>query len=224
MFDTYMRLDKDIAHLLDYLEEKIGKNKVLVFLTASNSRMKSVKELKKHKLNTGFHSAFNAVSLLKSYLNITYGAGDWVVYFDSQQIYLNKNLIEDSKLSLSEIQDKAAEFLIQFKGIANAIPAHKLFNNYFSGGVMLKAQKTFNANRSGDVLLNLAPGWRSKDFDRQRYNRPAKVPLIWYGWLVNRSVNINSIDVSSIVPTLSLFLDINVPEGCFSNPILNIKK
>ena len=39
-------------------------------------------------------------------------------YYD-QQIYLNHKLIENKQLSLTEIQEKSAEFLVQFSGVSD---------------------------------------------------------------------------------------------------------
>ena len=46
-------------------------------------------------------------------------------YYD-QQIYLNHKLIEEKQLNLADIQEKAAEFLIQFSGVNEVYSGKRL--------------------------------------------------------------------------------------------------
>ena len=56
-------------------------------------------------------------TLLNMYLMATYGEGQYVEAYYDQQIYLNHKLLEDKQLNLTEIQEKSAEFLVQFSGV-----------------------------------------------------------------------------------------------------------
>jgi len=60
--------------------------------------------------------------LLRSYLNAVYGEGNWVKGYSERQIFLNRTLIEDAKLSLDDVQKKVARFLVQFTGVEAAYP------------------------------------------------------------------------------------------------------
>jgi len=37
--------------------------------------------------------------------------------YDAEQIYLDRQLIEQKKISLKEMQDKIADFMIEFEGV-----------------------------------------------------------------------------------------------------------
>ena len=50
-------------------------------------------------------------ALLNLYLAAIYGEGQWVEAHFEQQIYLNHKLIEQKQLNISEILNRAAEFL-----------------------------------------------------------------------------------------------------------------
>ena len=56
----------------------------------------------------------------------TYGEGQFVEAYQDQQIYLYHKQIEKTQLDLAEIQDKAADFLIQFSGVNEVYSAHRL--------------------------------------------------------------------------------------------------
>ena len=57
-------------------------------------------DLRKIKVNSDYFSIFKAVALLKSYLGLVYGPGDWISDYDQGQIYLNRELIEQKKINL----------------------------------------------------------------------------------------------------------------------------
>ncbi|PKQ65677.1 hypothetical protein BZG02_01335 [Labilibaculum filiforme] len=223
MLDNFIRLDKELEHLLSFLDEQIGMENVLIFVTADQSANYTPENLIEQNIPNGYFSTYNAIALLKSYFNILYGNGEWVLGYDSQQVYLNHQLIEDSKLSVIDLQIKAAEFLIQFSGVATTTTANSLVKSNYTHGVIQKVQRSFNQKRSGDVMLTLEPGWMHSIKDERdeiaQYSYTNQVPLFWYGWKIKRSVISRSIYIEDIVPTISSFLNISIPSGCDGNPI-----
>lgn len=224
--DTYLRLDKEIAHILDFIDENFGKENVLVFLTADHGVAHIPKYLEDMKIPSGSFNYNSMLTLAKSYLNAIYGEGDWIAEYNEQQLYLNRNLIEDSKLSLPEFQRKVADFVVQFSGVANTITSTDLMTTNYTSGIYQKMQNNFNQNRSGDVFINLDPGWIEGKTDatlhNSGYNYDTHVPLIWYGWKIGRKSITRRLSVTEIVPTISSLLNIEYPNGCMSQPILEL--
>ncbi|PKQ69146.1 hypothetical protein BZG01_02240 [Labilibaculum manganireducens] len=223
MIDNFVRLDQELEHFLSFLDEQIGMESVLVFVTADQSANYTPENLSEQNIPNGYFSTYNAIALLKSYFNILYGHGEWVLGYDSQQVYLNHQLIEDSKLSIIDLQIKAAEFLIQFSGVATTTTANSLVKSNYTHGILQKVQRSFNQKRSGDVMLTLEQGWMHKIKDERdeiaQYSYTNQVPLFWYGWKIKRSVISRSVYIEDIVPTVSSFLNISIPSGCDGNPI-----
>ena len=105
MEDTYLRLDKEIAELLKYIESGYGTENVLFFLTSTSSVSYHADYLKeKFRMTTGIFNPESSVSLLKSFLNLKYGEGDWVEKFSNQQLYLNHDLIAKKRINLHDMQ------------------------------------------------------------------------------------------------------------------------
>lgn len=228
MLDNFIRLDQEIEHFLDFLDEQIGLENVLVFLTADQTTNYTPENLSSQNIPNGYFSSYNAMALLKSYLNVLYGSGEWILGYDSQQVYLNRKLIEDSKLSLEEMQIKAADFLIQFSGVSKTITASSLNKANYTHGVLQKVQRSYNQKRSGDVLLTLEPGWMHKMKDERdeiaQYSYTNQVPLFWFGWKIKRSTVYRTVQVEDIVPTIASFLNISIPAGCDGTPIDELVK
>lgn len=224
--DIYLRLDREIAHLLQFLDSYLGKEQVLIFLTSTNGSAYSPKELIKQKIPSGEFDGTRATMLLQTYLNVIYGKGKWLSVYLNKQIYLNRNLIEDSSINLNEIQERSARFLTQFTGIANAVTANTLEKTFFEKGIFSYLQNSFNQNRSGDVLINLNPGWIEKTNEKTQANSgyiyDTHVPLIWYGWKIKANKIGREISITDIAPTIGYLLKIPLANGSSGKPIIEL--
>jgi predicted AlkP superfamily pyrophosphatase or phosphodiesterase len=215
--DTYLRLDQDIAHLLEFLDDQLGMENVLVCLTAENALAVDPNYLSQTRIPSGFFNYRTSISLLKSYLNAIYGRGEWVTFYYAQQIYLNHQLIEDSNLSLEEVQDRVARFMVQINGVSNATQSYVLQQNYFTDGVLHRIQNSYYPKRSGDVILYLTPGWVEHSnvgggaYAEFRYT--PHVPLIFYGWKINRVTIPSLVSPTDIAPSIASFLEISMPDN-----------
>lgn len=226
--DAYLRLDQDIAHLLTFLDEHLGLENVLVYVTAENALAVDPRYLAEYRIPSGFFNYRTSISLLKSYLNAIYGRGDWVTFYYAQQIYLNHQLIEDSRLSLEEVQDQVARFMIQMGGVSNAVQSYVLQRNQFSEGVLQKIQNSYYQKRSGDVILYLTPGYVEHsnmgggDFAEFKY--APHVPLMFYGWKVNRITIPYKVSPTDIATSIASFLEISMPENATGTVITDLVK
>lgn len=161
-----------------------------------------------------------------------YGPGEWVESYFNQQIYLNRNLIDKQKLDLEQVQQTAVTFVINLKGVSNAISSTTLEKTNFTSGIAQKIQNSYNQERSGDVIINLSPGWYVKGskydkFSHKRfssYQDDTHVPLIFYGWKIKHGENTNPVSISDIAPTLSSILDISFPAASTGTSLLEIIK
>ncbi len=230
--DMYIRLDKDLAHFIKFTEEYVGKENVLIILSSDRGATDSPDFLKDIRIPGGYFNESSGISLLNSYLRAIYGQGDWINSYFDQQIYLNRDLIEKKKLTLEEVQQTSASFLINLKGVANAISSTTLEKTNFTSGIAQKIQNSYNQERSGDVIINLSPGWAVKGskydkFTHKRfsgYHDDTHVPLIFYGWKIKKGSSSENISMTDIAPTLSLILNISFPNASTGKPIQNMIK
>jgi hypothetical protein len=222
MEDTYLRLDMNIAELLKYIESGYGTENVLFFLTSTSSVAYHADYLKeKYRLNTGIFNPESSVALLKSFLNIKFGEGDWVEKFSNQQLYLNHDLISKKKLNLRDVQAETARFLNQFEGIAYAKAAAEIESDNFLGGPLSAFQNNFYIKRSGDVMIRYEEGWLSKDkYKSIDYTDNDQVPLLWYGAGVKKGVTYRKTDATDVVPTICAMLGI-VPPGSSTGIVID---
>lgn len=221
--DALYRLDVEVERLLAYLHDQIGKRNILVYFTAAHGVCEVPAVLESNKIPAGYFSQNQAVTLLRSYMNAIYGQGEWVRGYHERQIFLNRNLIEDARIPLEEIQSRVARFMIQFSGIAAAYPYYAFENDNFMNGHLRLISNNYSPLRSGDVILILKPGWVDKGDFVTNHNSPwdydSHVPLIWYGWSVNRATVNRKVSMTGVAATLSSIMRIPLPNACTGEPL-----
>jgi predicted AlkP superfamily pyrophosphatase or phosphodiesterase len=220
--DDYIRLDQDLAELLKFLDAQIGKENLLVFLTADHAAPEVPAYLMDLKIPAGYIDEGKMNYELKSYLKKMYG-DSLVLNMSNQQVFLNHKVIEEKKLVLQQVQEDAASFLQNLNGVAEVITWTTMNNTAFTEGSRYLMQKGFNANRSGDVLINYLPAWvdyqRTGTTHGSPYSYDTHVPLIFYGWNIRPGSSAEQVYITDIAPTLAMMLNIQFPNGCTGKPI-----
>ena len=220
--DTYLRLDRDLGALLDLLENEIGKDQTLVFLTADHGAAHAAGFLAQRRVPAGSIGPVLMRDSLQHELARRHGAGNWVQAYDNQQIYLNHNLIRSCNLRLSDVEEEVVGFMTQFAGVSRAIAAVDLQKSHWESGLLMYLENGFYPKRSGDVLVVLEPGWLEGyagplvkgTTHGTASNYDTHVPLVFWGGLIKRGESAAPVRVVDIAPTLAQWLRIQEPNGC----------
>jgi hypothetical protein len=221
MEDLYLRLDQEIASLIHQIEKKFGKEEVLIFLTSNMSASYSPNyQREKLKFPAGTFSPENAIALLNSYLNLTFGDLSWIAYNNGLQLYLNHQLVELNKIEISNIREKTATFISQFEGIETAMTADMLNQGLQFSPAHKAIGNSFYPSRSGDVLYLLIEGWQPVYKNKKiNYTDQYRLPLVFYGAGIRKQVIGNSCEAPDFLSTISHILKIPPPNRSYGNII-----
>lgn len=229
--DAYIKLDKDIAHLLAAIDDFVGMENVVVYLTSDRGACENTKWLEDINLEVGEFNAKRASVLLNSYLRAIYGMGNWIDGFYNNEMYLGHFDIDKAQLSVDEVQDKASQMFVNFSGVATVISTSSLLKGTYSSGIMRQAQNSYFQSRSGDLILALDYGWRFKGANETSlcdcnsgYNENTHVPLIFYGGGIPNQEIYRYISMDNLAVTLSFLLDISLPNKSTGEPIVEVLK
>ncbi len=222
--DALFRLDQDLAYFLAFLDKEYGKENVLVFLTSTGVLPHRASFLKEQQLPGGELDPDRLVTLLKAYLNATYGPGEWIEAYTSENIYLNRELIHAANLSLKEVQEQSVSILEEMDAVYSANTASNLGNLEYLHGVNRSMQASYYPKRSGDVFLELKPNFTVKANPYRKVIRyaPANSYLYWWGWKMKRNKIIRPVSVCDIAPSLAEMLQMNAPNGSTGDVIQEI--
>ncbi|MES2397266.1 MAG: alkaline phosphatase PafA [Bacteroidota bacterium] len=221
--DDYIRLDKDLAELLKFIDEQVGKNNALIFLTADHAAPEVPSYLIDLKIPAGYVAESKVLKDLKDHLLKSYG-DTLALSFENQQVFLNHAAIDNKKLELEKVQNEVAAFLLNAEGVAEVLTATTLNNASFTEGSRYLMQKGFNAKRSGDVLVNYLPGWvdgysYTGTTHGSPYSYDTHVPLIFHGWNIRQGSSAEQVYITDVAATLAMMLNIQFPNGCTGKPI-----
>lgn len=219
--DIYYRLDKDISSLLEHVEKSVGLQNTLIVVTPTGYYNTTTDIDNKSEI---FYSN-RCEALLNMYLIAIYGNGQWVERYYDKQIYLNRKLIESKNLSLKEIQDKAAEFVIQFTGVQDATTITSLLSGD-ANTYMAEYRNSLNKDVSGDIFLEITPGYEVVDeritLSQNKVQKETAIvaPIIFWGFNIKPQKIKRSVKATEIAPTISRILRIRSPNGAKEQPLI----
>ncbi len=211
--DMIYRLDLELGSMVRYITSQVQGGQVLFTITSDHGISEAWDDVypERDRFNVGQFK-----TLLSSFLGVQFGPGEWVTGYVDRQVYFNHNLIFKEGLSLVEIQNRAATFALQFRGVSHVLTSTALASTNFSEGYGRRMQKSFYPRRGGDLVLNLMPGWieerpEAKSLPGSMYAYDTGVPLILFGWrMLPRTVS-RPVDMTQVAPTLAHILGIGRP-------------
>jgi arylsulfatase A-like enzyme len=230
--DTYLRLDLELGEMIDKIEAEVGKGNVLFFLTADHGAAHVPEFLQEMKVPAGVAGSTMVKDSVESFLNKQYGKGAWVERYINQQIYLNRKLIDSKKLTLADVQQRVAEYVVRLAMVDRAVTATNLATTNWTGGLMGRVERGYYPSRSGDVIVVLSPAWfegygagKPTGTTHGSYsNYDTHVPLVWYGWKVKPGESSVETKVADIAPTIASWLYIQEPNGSVGQPLQEYMK
>jgi predicted AlkP superfamily pyrophosphatase or phosphodiesterase len=223
--DTYIKLDQDLEDLFKYLDEKVGLYKYNVFLTADHAVAEIPMHLQDQNYPVDYFSYGGLKKDLNELLQTRFGISGFISSLSNEQIFLNKELIDEQGLVDSDVKEIILNHLNSQYGLAAAYDSE--FINSYSGtnhDILILAAG-YNVQRSGDILLTLNPGWLTEGnkgggtTHGSHYTYDTHVPMLFYGMKINTGSSVKYHPITDIAPTLSMLLNIKLPSGATGHPI-----
>ena len=215
--DTYLKLDKDLANFLNFLDDKVGKDNYTIFLTADHAAVDVPSYLQSLKIPAHY---FNTKALYNSIIKITqkyFNSKELVENISNYQIFLNKEKIENLGFTKNEIAERIVNELESLEGIYKAVTAKTLQTTNFSEGLMNSLQNGYNQKLSGDVMLIPYPATlarsRTGTSHGSGYSYDTHIPIIFYGKGIKKGVSKKRYEIIDIAPTMANLLGIEAPNS-----------
>jgi predicted AlkP superfamily pyrophosphatase or phosphodiesterase len=226
--DTFLKLDQDLAEMLNAFDEQVGKGNYMVFLSADHGVMDVPGFWKEHKLPAGILDVAKLNSNLKEKLKATFGEGEYVRSTDNYQVYLNHETLKDKKISVEDVTKIARELFLPLDGVADVINLHDLGRANLNDYLLTLYKNGTHAKRSGDVQIVVEPGWFAGRLTGTThgapYNYDTHIPLLFYGWGVSKGETFERTAVADTAPTVAAMLKILEPSGSVGKPIQAVLK
>jgi hypothetical protein len=228
--DTYLRLDRELAELLDYLDAKTGKDQYLLFLSSDHGAAHNPRFMKDNKLPAGNIDVAKLTDSINLGLRSRFGTNDLVTSMVNFQVILNLPVIEaNTRLKRSEITAWIVQYLEKQEGVAQVFSIDELETNVMNSTVKKMLANGYNKKRSGHIQVLYKPQWL-EGFDKGGTTHglwnpyDAHIPLIWYGWNVLPGSSNREIHMTDIAATVAAMLKIQAPNGCIGKPITEVAR
>lgn len=221
--DNYIRLDREMEKFLNFLDETYGEDNYLIFLSADHGVADIATYMQSENVPAGNLNVGYILGQLRGYTSQVYGEGDWILNGSNDQIFLNHRLARDKGVNIIDMQNDLANFLLRFNGIKEVYTAHAMRNTNFALDRPHLLQMGYNHKASGDLLMILEPAWLTGGARGTSHGTgftyDTHVPILFYGWGVKSGSSTRYATVTDIAPTVSMLLNIRLPNGATGQPI-----
>ena len=228
--DTYLRLDQDLAKMLNALDAQVGAGNYSVFLTADHGAIHVPAYLTSQKIPAGYMNMSTTRARFNEFLKYKYGTTDILKNISNQQIFLDHKVIANLDMDLDDVQEEIAFEILRYGDIDKAYTAHQMWQNEYtpSSGIPYILQKGWHQKRSGDVLFVQKPGYISYPRTGSTHGSPmiydTHVPLLFYGAGIVKGETAARTEIPDIAPTLAVLLGTAFPNGTTGQPIIEVLK
>ena len=224
--DTFIRLDRDLATFFKMLDEKVGKNNYLVFLSADHGGANAEGFLKANKILGGFFDDGMEKNLGEE-LEKKFANSKIIHGIDNYQIYLNQSLIKEKNLNEDDIKSTIIENLNKDPRVLYAVDLKKIGSSAIPEPIKTRAINGYNWQRSGDIQIvshdGMLPSYAKKGTTHSVWNSyDSHIPLIFMGWGIKNGESNAPYNMTDIAPTVSALLHIEFPSGNIGNPITEV--
>jgi len=232
--DNLARLDRTLAELFAYIDEKIGLENTLIVLSADHGQPEVPGRL--HELGIADAHYFDTDALDKApaiaALKERFGIGEELIEaYNQPYLYLNRELIRENGLDQAEVEKAVAEELVKFDGVAAAVSSTALRTANLPDTLLMRAiLRNFHPKRSGDIYVMFEPNVFINDFDGLRvastHGSPWRydtfVPVMFAGAGLKASTVSRPITPYDVAPTLANYLGVKPPSGSIGNPLIEV--
>lgn len=226
LYDTYLRLDRDLEQLFSDIDSSVGSDGYTVLLCGTPRPARRGKDDERWNIPYGEFSPRKAISLLNVYLIALHGNGDWVQGYHDNQFFLNHKLINERNVPPELIRREASEFLARMSGVRDA----RSLDSVLAASDALSRNVVIST--AGDVFIEVQPGWEiAEDYNPSASSSTRKLvasstlstaPAFIMSPGLERDVITSTIDARALAPTVAGMLHIRSPNAS-SVPPLHLK-
>ncbi len=227
--DGFLRLDKEIGDLLDFLDKKVGKDQYTVFLSADHGVAHVPEFMQENKLPGGRVFMNEIVKSLNSALEEKFKINSLVVNDGNYQLHLNHPKIDSAKIDLKDLTNRIIKYVSIAPGIDRAFALNELNSVPLNNTIRTMLNNGYHPKRSGDIQLILKPNYidaYSQAGTTHGLWNPydAHIPLLWYGWGIKQGKTNKETYMTDIAPTIAALLKIQMPNGNVGQVITEVLK
>ncbi|HZI53870.1 MAG TPA: alkaline phosphatase PafA [Chitinophagaceae bacterium] len=227
--DGFLRLDKELGGLFDFLDMKVGKDQYMVFLSADHGVAQVPEYMQENKLSGGRVFLATVTSTLNKNLKEKYNLDAIIVSDENYQLHLNHPRLDSAKVNKTELIEWIVDRLSKEPGIARCFSLTDLNNVALPARIREMINNGYYPRRNGDIQLIFLPqyieGYSNTGTTHGQWNPyDSHIPLLWYGWGIKKGKTNKETYMTDIAPTIAALLRIQMPGGSIGKVIEDVMK
>ena len=231
--EAYLQLDKDLARLMKALDEQVGRDGYLLFLTADHGAAHNFQFMQEHKLPAGKWPDPDMRKGVEQAVSAKFGNRKAVVAGElDYRYFLDRKAISEQGLDYEQVKAVAIDYLRQAPNVCFVVDYERAAQQPLPPIIRDRALLGYHYRRSGDILVVCNPGyynfgeWSSPVGTTHGEWNPydAHIPLLFYGWKVAHGSTSREVHITDIAPTVCQMLHIQQPNACIGEAISEIVK
>ena len=154
--DNILRLDRTLADLFHFIDEKVGLDNTLIVLSADHGAPEAPEYMANLGLSTGRFAFdwFKTEGPLTEALQKKYGRADFIAGHSHPYLYLNLNAVASAGLDVADVERFVANKLMKIPGIVYAQTRNDLLAGRISESpVQNQIRRSFHPSRSGNIHM-----------------------------------------------------------------------
>lgn len=222
--DNLLQLDRTLAALLRYVDERIGLKHTLIVLSADHGGPEAPGALREYGFDVSYVEPDTwDTSPAFTRLKQQFGIGQELIQtYSHPYVYLNIEAIRSRQLDQVAVEHAVAAELTKLDGVALAISSQALAQGATPETPIHQAViNNFHLKRSGDVYVVFEPQCFIADFDglhvAATHGSPwpydTYVPVIFAGAGLQHQTIYRKVQTVDLAPTLCAYLGLQPPSG-----------
>lgn len=237
--DNILRLDRALADLFRFVDEKVGLDQTLIVLSADHGAPEAPEYMADLGLSTGRFAFdwFKTQGPLTRALQKRFGQVDLIAGHSHPYLYLNTAAVYDAGLEKEEVEKFLAEELMKIPGIAYAMTRSDLLAGRITESpIQNQIRRSFHPTRSGNIHLVPEHYWflhSTEEAEKMGIESIAAihgspwaydtfVPIFFAGnGVPARSIG-RRVAPTDIAPTLAAYLGVKPPSGSVGSVLTEV--
>jgi len=233
--DNILQLDRTLAELFAFVDEKVGLDNTLIVLSADHGGPDTPGYLNSLGVPAGYVNPETwdrqeAIDRIKKRFKIK---GELIETYNHPYLYFSADVKNDERIDQEALEEAVVEELSRFPGVSLAVSSTALRRGNLPDTHLYRSVvKNFHNKRSGDVFIVFEPNWFINDFDGlvvasthgSPWNYDTWVPVVLAGAGLGPQVVDRRVYTVDIAATLSAILNIRSPSGSVGNPLREVLK
>lgn len=231
--DNLLQLDRTLADLFAYVDERIGLENTLIVLAADHGAPEAPGYLESVGLLGGYVTPDEwdtapALARIKDQFGIS---GEIIEGYDHPYLILKETVRTNPDVDVAALQTAIASELVAFDGVAYAIPSARLAEGSVPENALTRAVlNNYHPDRSGDIYVVFQPEWFINDMDglsvSVTHGSPWRydtfVPILFAGYGIESQTVSRRVHTVDVALTLAAISGTRPPSGAAGDVLLEV--